>query len=218
MPGSLNTYTGGTRFITNPKHLPMHVVIGSGTFIKTGATTSAAATSANLYTGLANRGAQASISVAGTYVTIADLSGAGFLFNVISPTHSASSTPTIRVTVDGTVYTFAPSSNVNAGYRFLLGPVALGIPSVTASTTATTAGDIVVPSGPPDIGFSTGSVGGIPSITGAGGAIILTPEQILSMGWACLRFEQSLLVEAKCSLLSGTAVDKSCAATYRLDL
>lgn len=209
---------GGGRWITNPKHLPLHVMQSATILVKTGTSGTAAANNSAIYTSLANRGAQASISVADTYVTIANLSGAGFLFNVISPTHSASFAPTIRITVDGTVYTFAPSSSISSGYRLLLGPLIPMQPATAAGNTASTVGDIPLPLSGNDPGFASGygSVGGVPNIGGNSG--LLTPEQILSMGWSCLRFEQSLLVEAKCSLLSGTAVDKSCAATYRLDL
>lgn len=207
---------GGGRWITNPKHLPLHVMQSGAILVKSSTAGTYAANNPAIYTSLANRGAQASISVADTYVTIANLSGAGFLFNVISPTHSASFTPTIRITVDGTVYTFAPSSSIGSGYRLLLGPLIPMQPATAAGATASTVGDIPLPLNGNDPGFAYGSVGGVPNIGNNSG--LLTPEQILSMGWSCLRFEQSLLVEAKCSLLSGTSVDKSCAATYRLDL
>lgn len=216
MAGSLSSYAGGNRWITNPKQLPIHVVTSANTNIKTATTSIANAGNANFFNGLANRGAQASISVADTYVTVASLTGSGFLFNCISPTHSAVSTPTIRITVDGTVYTIAPSSTIAAGYRVLVGPLVPVLPSIAAAGTAAVAGDGMGPSAQSDGGFYIGSTGGIPLITGS--VSLISPEQILSMNWASLRFESSLLVEMKCSLLSGTAVDKSCAVTYRLDL
>lgn len=54
---------------------------------------------------------------------------------------------------------------------------------------------------------STNGVLGVPS-----------PDAALSYGFPVLRFESSLKVEVKCSGLSGTAADKQCGVTYRLDL
>lgn len=218
MSGNLSTYAGGGggRFITNPKQLPIHVVTSAYTNVKTATTSIAAADNPNFYNGIANRGAQASITVADTYVTVASLTGAGFLFNCISPTHTASHTPTIRITVDGTAYTIAPTSSIATGYRVCIGPVVPSLPSIAGPSTASVAGDIPGPSAPTDGGFYVGSTGGIPLISG--NATLISPEQIWSMGWPALRFESSLLIEMKCSLLSGTATDKSCGATYVLGL
>jgi hypothetical protein len=66
------------------------------------------------------------VSVTGinTYFTIADITGAsngGFLYNIISPYPQAAATTSIRITLDGTAYTF--SANLPAYRRLLAGPL-----------------------------------------------------------------------------------------------
>jgi len=202
------------RWITNPKHMPLVAVSGTNLLLKTSDTTSQNATTAAFYTALALRGAVASISVADTYVTVANLTGAGFLMNLVSPTHTAGFIPTFRLTIDGTVYTIAPSANQSSSARMILGPLVAGY-SISAISTAAVAGDSVGPNAPADPGFSGVITGGLPVVALAS---VPTPETILSMGWPALRFESSCLVEMKASLLSGTATDKQCGATYRMDL
>lgn len=208
------TASRSSRWITNPKHMPLVAVNGTNLLLKTSATTYQNATTAAFYTALALRGAVASISVADTYVTVANLTGSGFLMNLVSPTHTAGFIPTFRLTIDGTVYTIAPSANQAASARMVLGPLVAGY-SISATATAAVAGDSVGPNAPADPGFNAAITGGLPVVSIAS---VPTPEAILSMGWPALRFESSCVIEMKASLLSGTAVDKQCGATYRLDL
>ena len=219
MAGNLSTYAGGgNRWITNPKHLSAMSLPQANLLLKTGQTAVAASNIAGFFTALALRGATASISVADTYVTVANLSGSGFLFSAVSPTHTASFTPTIRITVDGTQYVIAPSANQAAGYRLTLGSLSQ-IPSIALTSTAAVAGDISLPNSAADVGFTNALVGGVAAPTAGTLSVALpTPEAALSYGLPALRFESSLLIEMKASLLSGTANDKSCGAVYRLDL
>lgn len=207
------TASRSSRWITNPKHMPLVAVSGANLLLKASATASQNATTAAFYTALALRGAVASISVADTYVTVANLTGAGFLMNLVSPTHTAGFA-TFRLTIDGTVYTIAPSANQTTTTRMVLGPLVAGY-SISATATAAVAGDSVGANAPADPGFSGASTGGLPLVAFAS---VPTPEAILSSGWPALRFESSCVIEMKASLLSGTAVDKQCGATYRLDL
>lgn len=211
-------FGGGSRWINNPKHLARISVFNTKLSLKTAQSTTAKSDASGFFTALALRGASTSITVADTYVTVANLTGAGFLVNCVSPTHSGTFTPTIRITIDGTVYTIAPSAAQTALNRMVLGPLTPGA-SASAAATAATAYDIVVPNGSQENGFSIAAVGGVNQITSAGvEAFIVTPESALSYGMQVLRFESSCLVEMKASLLSGTAVDKQCGATYIMDL
>lgn len=216
MSGNQTTlFGGGSRYITNPKHLSAFAAAGSVINVKTSATTLQTTAAAAAFTALALRGAQASVSVADTYVTVANLTGAGFMFNCISPTHDTLSfTPTFRITVDGVVYTLAPSTTFVNLYRMVLGPVTSGLPSISGISTI--GSDIPGVNSPTDLGFQTAMVGGVPTATG--NISIPTPEQILAFQMQCLRFESSLLVEMKTSLLGSTSINKQCAVTYRLDL
>lgn len=208
---------GPSRWITNPKHLPLLSIPGSLLFVKTDAATANNAGASAFYSAIANRGAQTSITVADTYVTVANLSGAGFLFSCVSPTHSASATPTIRITVDGQQYTIAPSAAQAAGKRLVLGAM---IPGYSTNATAAVGTDLIGPNTYADsgIGATAAPVGGVGSIVSGGNISIPSPEWVLAYNLAALRFETSCLIEMKCSLLSGTAVDKQCGATYRLDV
>jgi hypothetical protein len=210
---------GGGRFITNPKHMPLLSVREASLNIKAGVTAQHLASAAAFWTALARDGATAAITVADTYVTVCSLSGAGFLFNVISPTHTAGFIPTFRITVDGTQYVIAPSANQTLAWRMVLGALTIGT-SAVGPTTAAVAGDIALPNGAFDAGFVAAKVGGVRQYGGAGADFLGIPTEnaIMSNQLAMLRFESSLVVEVKASLLSGTANDKNCGATYKLDV
>lgn len=207
-------FGGGSRWITNPKHLNCISNAKANISLKAAPAAIHASSAAAFFTSAAVRGAQASITVADTYVTVANLTGSGFAFNFISPTHDGTFTPTIRITVDGTVYTIAPSAVAAAGNRLVIGPTTSGY--ISASTVATLGPDISGVNSAQDHGFTGSMVGGVQTVSGTVG--IPSPEFALSLGMQALRFESSLLVEMKASGLSATAVDKQCAVTYRLDL
>ena len=207
-------FGGGSRWITNPKHLNCISNAKANISLKAAPAAIHASSAAAFFTSAAVRGAQASITVADTYVTVANLTGSGFAFNFISPTHDGTFTPTIRITVDGTVYTIAPSAVAAAGNRLVIGPTTSGY--ISASTVATLGPDISGVNSAQDHGFTGSMVGGVQTVSGTVG--IPSPEFALSLGMQALRFESSLLVEMKASGLSASSIDKQCAVTYRLDL
>ena len=212
MSGSQSAlYGGGSRWITNPKHLGRLSVQNTKLFAKLTNSTTANSSVAGFFTAVALRGAQTSITVADTYVTVANITGSGFLVNCVSPTHTATFTPTIRITVDGVAYTIAPSAAQPIAHRMLLGPHTVA-PSVSTNESFS-------PNGGSDNGFWTAQTGGLVQVTSSQVDVALqTPEAAMAYGLPMLRFEQSILVEMKASLLSGTAVDKQCCASYVLDL
>lgn len=207
-------FGGGSRWITNPKHLNCISNAKAAIFLKTTATSSQSSAASAFFTAIATRGAQASVSVADTYVTVANLTGSGFAFDFVSPTHDGTFTPTIRITVDGTVYTIAPSAVAAAGNRLVIGPTTSG--TISTSTAAAIGSDLSGINSASDLGFSGSMIGGVQTVSGTVG--IPSPEFALSLGMQALRFESSLLVEMKASGLSASSIDKQCAVTYRLDL
>lgn len=212
-------FGGGSRWITNPKHLPIFSITDAGLAVKSAANTVSVSNAAGFYTAMATQGAAASIATANTYVTVVNASGGGgFLFHCVSPTHSAPFTPSIRITLDGTVYTLAPTAAFAAQKRLVIGAGTPWGPTTTIAGTYSEA-QVQLPNSYGDTGFQT-RVGGINSrVSAAGNGIGLPEESILmSYGMPFLRFETSLLIEMKCDLLSAVAVDKQCAAAYRLDL
>lgn len=200
--------TGG-KWITNPKHLPIFLAENTYVLIKTANTSSQPATAGPFFDNMAFVGAQAAVTVADTYVTVADLTGAGFMFNCVSPCGDVAHTPTIKLTVDGVVHTFAPSANTVATSRLYLGPLTSGIDTAAS-------GADMGPNGSTDYGFNVVSIGGIENVKYGVG--IPVPTRILAAGWPCLRFETSLKVEMKCSDLSADAQKVKCAVTYRMDI
>lgn len=210
---------GGSRWVTNPKHLPRLAILQTALNIKTGIGAQSLSSVAGFYTAMARDGAESAITVADTYVTVASLTGAGFLFNAVLPTHSAGYRPTVRITVDGTVYTISPSADQTALWRMVLGPLTIGT-SIAGVAAAAIAGDVLPANGAWDSGFTNAKIGGLRQY-GASSADFLgipTESAIQTNNWPALRFESSLVVEMKCNLLSGTAAHKQCGITYLLDL
>lgn len=217
MSGSQSAlYGGGSRWISNPKHLGIVSVAASFLNMKTDAASKVLSNNAGFFTNLALRGATASISVADTYVTVANITGSGFMCSLVSPTHSAAFTPTLLITVDGVAYTIEPSSTLAAQKRLMVGPYTIGQPTIEVGSTATINDVIQIPNNSNDTGFNGSLTGGV--IVAPSHIALITPEIALSVGMPVLRFESSLKVEMKCSLLSGVAVDKQCGVSYRLDL
>lgn len=213
-----STSSGGGRWITNPKQLPITNATDTAIIAKTAAGTSSSSGVAGFYTALALQGASSAITVADTYVTVASLTGSGFMFNCISPTHSGSFTPTIRITVDGVVYTIAPTATFAAQKRLVIGPVTPGQPT-TGNAGTYSQSEVILVSSYMDAGFQarTGGIDSRPTIQAGMGITIPDELYIMSYNMSALRFETSLLIEMKASLLSAVAVDKQCAATYRMD-
>lgn len=213
------TAAAGSRFITNPKHMPLVSVIQTALNIKTTSTAQLTASVVGFWTAIARDGATAAITVADTYVDVCRLTGSGFLFNAVSPTHTAGYIPSMRITVDGVQYVIAPSANQTLAWRMVLGPVTIGT-SVAGIATASVAGDVLVPNGAFDSGFANAKIGGVRQHGASAADFLGIPSEtaILSLGLAALRFESSLIVEMKCNLLSGTANDRSCGVSYKLDV
>lgn len=218
MSGTAGQLVGGGRWITNPKHLQTTVVAQSSIYLKTALGTStncSAANAATFFNAMAIKGAQAPVAVADTFVTLANLTGSGFLFNVICATNTgAVYTPTIRITVDGVVYTITTSGTIAATYRVVVGPLLPNLP--TLSSIAAIGTDIISPNSGSDGGFVGVSVGGLMTFLGNCG--IVTPENIMAHNMPMLRFESSLLVEMKTSLLASSAGDRIGGVTYRLEV
>lgn len=208
---------GGSRWITNPKHMPIAAFQSTDLNLKTSLGAVVVSNTAGFYTYLAFRGATSSITGAATLVTVANVtSGSGFLCNVVSPTHTASFTPTFVITIDGVAYTIAPSATIASGKRLVLGPICYGIPTITALGGASLVDHFHDGNSVADAGFNAAMVGGV-AMAGSTGSLY-TPEAIINFGLPALRFEQSLKVEVMASLYSANAVDRQCGATYRLDL
>ena len=213
------TQFGPSRYITNPKQLQMGAADEASMYLKTGvgaATNCSAANASAFFTALALRGAQTSVTVADTFVTVANQTGAGFAFNFILPTYAGAHTPTLEVTVDGVLYTIAPSATLASTRRMVVGPVTSGNP-VTSVGTNPINSEVLLVNGGADPGFAVANVGGL---FGLAATIIgvPTPEKIMAYGMPCLRFESSLLVRMKTDLLAAAAGDRICGATYRMDL
>lgn len=208
--------TTASRYGKDPRELPIHVMAEANMYIKISAGSEYNCTAANAPTFFGNlvyRGAQASVSVADTYVTCANLSGRGRLYYVIPPSYAGGAfTPTARITIDGTVYTIAPSSTIPASNRMIIGATTPGIPSI--NTGVVTTSDWGLPNSYLDAGYQAALVGGFYNTSSSVG--IVAPEVMEAYNMPFLQFETSCLVEFKTSLLAAAAGDKIGGAVYRM--
>lgn len=197
------------RAFVNPDELPRSYLNPE---LKTATGTVATSGSAGFFSAITsnNHGAVASITAADTYVTVCDVTGAGILYNVISPGYGDATIgngATLRITIDGDVYeiTHVTTSTPSISYRMVLGPLTMRIGS-TDTTNDTT----INPNSIADPGFanSTKRNGGIPEGAGQG---IMHPRYIDSLNLPCCRFKASLKVEAKSQVLGAGEMVKAAA-------
>lgn len=218
--GDMRTQTAAasSRWITDPRQLPITIQPEAQIYIKTAQNYSQVCTdgsAANFFSALALRGAQASVSVADTYVTCASLSGRGRLYCVIPPSYAGGVfTPTARITVDGIAYTIAPSTTIAANRRMVIGTVTPGVPGITAGATYSTA-DFSLPNSYNDQGFKDAMVGGF-FVSTTSNIALVAPEVIEAYNLPFLQFESSCLIEFKTSLLATGSGDKTGGAVYRM--
>jgi len=214
---NLSQFVGGSRYITDPRELPIMALPEAQLYVKTNINAQVACSNTNastFFTSVAKKGAQMSVSVADTYVTAVDVTGRGRLHHIIPPCNTgAAYTPTVEVTVDGTVYTIAPTSTIGASNRVVIGAVVPGPANATSSTSYDT-GHFFTPNSYLDPGYDAVSVGGLPST--ATNVNLTAPLIIESFNLPFLQFEESLKVRYKTSLLASGTGDKIGGVGYRM--
>ena len=205
---------GGGVFRTDPREMPLVAVASTDLNLKNTSTSVQLSNVGGFYTSLALRGAAASITGAATRVTVMDITGGGgLLCNLVGPMHSTAHITTFEITLDGVLTVIAPSANITR--RLVLGPVSYGVPTTASLGAATLVDHLHDGNCAADYGFNAALAGGVAQFGGPVG--LLTPEAIINFNLPCLRFFESCKVEMMCSGYSGTAVDRQCGATYRLD-
>lgn len=195
--------TPGTIFQKSIDWWPIKSVVAS-----TMGTPSTAGNAAGFFTGdgysMDRQGAQDDTNwTADTYKTIVNLTAtkSGLLTGFVGPTlPTAADTCTIRVTVDGVAATLVGTAQENAA-RIIFGP----LPAI--ETVFTTANRLIA------------SMGAAPSdgITLRGNAgTVIGPMDALFYGCPVIRFNASLLIEAKISvnLTTTTNVERRCGVYY----
>lgn len=205
-----------SRYITNPRELPIMQLTESNIYLKTSGTAMiniSAANSPTFFSTLERKGAQATVAVADTFVTVTSLTGPGRLYNVIPPSNTgAPYRPTVEITVDGITYTITPTADLLASNRMIVGAASVGLPSIN-SAGAPIGSEVLLPNAGGDFGFVTASVGGVLTATTVG---IVTPEMMESVGMPFLQFESSCVIRFKTNLLASSAGDRIGGATYRI--
>lgn len=193
--------------VASPDFLP-RAVSGSAWYVY-GVSSLYNANTDSFFSVMAYNGAQAVVTGADTWVTIANItSGQGMLLNAIAPHgNSASNTGSLRITVDGTEYTYS-AQNGSAYSALLLGPMMQGTFVQTNSVL-----EIPYPGGYKDQSKSQVG-GGIQCLQNE--SSLTTPEIALSWGMPLLWFSTSLKVEAKASIYSTLNAGQRCAASYVL--
>lgn len=197
----------------DPRFLPMvdaTGVLGADNVGSSVNANNAAFWSGGTTSSMANIGAVRTTATAGTYGTICDITGRGYLFHVLPPLQASTlSTISFRITVDGVEYVIEKVgeliSNNNTG-RLLLGACVLS-PSYSSFYTGN-GSDLL------NFGQSISTVG---SFRAANGAWMYQPWRILMEGMPCVFFEESLKVETKVSTLNASdTYSQYSAATYKL--
>jgi len=143
---------------------------------------------------IANGGAYITNAVgANTWYTLANITGAGYMGNVISQANSAaSSTVDIEITVDGALYTMTLTAQTTTSRAILGGVVGF---NMTGSTLAPSSNSV--------LSNSYSGLAAIPELLGSGGMV--------------LRFDTSLLVRVRGSSVYGSGLYVYAGVTYRLD-
>lgn len=206
----------GSKYTNNPKELPICAANVASVIIKSSNTTSAALNVAGVSATIAQKGARAAIIAADTYVTVANLLGAGILTGVITPFNTgAGSTVSIRLTVDGAAAVVF-SQAIDDSELMILGALVPGFPEIDATYSGHGGGVGLFYDG----GFSGVSSGNLhEEANGVSYKILPTPHNVTSLGLPALRFNTSLLVEVKCSVLPATIdPNRYGMAIYRLDM
>lgn len=216
---SASAASQGGAWSNNPAHLPLvlsstanKVKLKYGpTSVALDDTNGGIAAVGAFVTAVNKSGAAVEIAATDTWTTVCDLTGAGFLTAAIGPTcnTTASFEASIRVTVDGVEYVFSSASAPVAYSRLVLG----GIPALEPiiNTTSASAGD----GDYNDIGFGGASTHN--GIFVSESIYIPTPNRHIASGVPACRFEQSLKVEVKCSVLGSSQPVRGAYAVYQLD-
>ncbi|WP_312222562.1 hypothetical protein [Rhizobium rhizoryzae] len=196
----------------DPRLLPVYDATG-GVNVYVG-TTSTSMNTVNLdfWNQVALIGAVSSTATSNVYTTLCNITGAGILFHVISPAiANVTDDVFFKITVDGTVYEIIKTNTwgiANATTsRVVFGSASSG--SVASSLWATAAAMVT------DYAGSAQSVQAFRKATSS--VFLNPPSHIMTFGWPCLRFEQSLKVEVKVSNIASAGNSAYCAATYILD-
>ncbi len=206
----LKPTAGAGRAFYNPRRLPQFLVGSAYVGIKAGAaTTTYAASTTTFFAQLANAwGAVCTLTDADTYATLVDITGAGWLGWVLSATCKVNDqvhTQSIRFTVDGQEYVCAREITEAAaafGSRNVVGGAFQGSPATATSSYAW--GILGIQS--TDYGFGTLS------------PLNLSPtQQIMAAGGATLRFDRSLKIEVKSSVLDAVTQYNQAACDYALE-
>lgn len=208
---------GASRWITDPRELPIIALPEAQLYIKTNInsqSTCSDANAASFFAAFEKKGVKMSVAVADTYVTPVDVTGRGRLYHIVAPTNTGVAyTPTVEITVDGVVYTIAPTSTIGASQRMVIGASHPGAANTAAVTTYTTS-DFFTVGSYLDMGFDAANVSGIP--TSASNINIIAPQIIENMNLPFLQFEKSLKVRYKTSLLASGTGDKIGGVSYRM--
>jgi hypothetical protein len=184
----------------------------TGIYAKTNTTTFTASNGANFWSQVGMTGATASAVSNDTYVTVCDITGSGFLYNVIGINQVGVGDSGIKITLDGVVYTFETTGNViTTGYRMYVGNLLLG-----SAATATYLSEHLGVGSQADAGMASVESNGLMKVLSA----VLVPSSMALKSYNIqgVRFDVSLKVECKTEVITGSGELDKCGAQYILDL
>ena len=210
---------GQYTFVKNPGFLPRCSLSGDNLMMKTGSGSSNVHSSnvLSFWTQLGVMSAYADVAASDTYVTVADITGAGILTGLIGSEHADSgASQTFRVTLDGAVYTIVTNTATLANTRPVMGAI------LNVSSSAIGVDSCFDLGSSADLGWAgfnnTSNYPFNPMLTG--GCLLPAPTQAWSRGMPCVFFEISMKIEMKISIYSppedGADYHTRCGAAYWL--
>ncbi len=188
-----------------PAQLPASVVISANTYLQNTGNTYTAS-DAGFWSSIANAGAIVSVTAADSWTQVCSVTGAGYLGFAISPMHTSAHVPELRITADGVARTIT-STATPANYRCVVGALCQSYISST--------GPVLPTNNYYDYGFIAKS--GTEVFRTVARAHAFRARQMVASGLPVLRFEQSLVVEAKTNINGLTTPNSYAGAAYCLD-
>ncbi len=179
-------------FVRDPRLLPWLRAISTQVYVRQGSYLRSAGTESQFWTALAARGAVASnITSAGQWYTLCNLAGSGLLSGILTPAIGHNRYISVRMTVDGAVYTATQKPiGAQAGRIFIGAALVRNVP-VSGSSMLTSHLDWN-----DSATFTIDDEGGV--VAGRVGTIYpLSVDAAISLRMPVLRFDSQLKVEVQ---------------------
>lgn len=205
--GGNGGFSGGGQFITDPRRLPRIINSYSYIYIKQALAVSYNTNTSTFWTYLDYCGAVADFMTTNTYVTVLDVTGAGYIGNMLPPLGTGTTTCVVKITIDGNEYIISNTST--SAMRHVIGATLSGSPDLTGSY------NLRGPGAYHDMGFNNASPDEVSNPNNH--VTIIRPDQLLAYGFPVLLFNEGIKIEMKVIENRNTVgYLYKCGVTYKL--